>query len=102
MIPTGICPITKLTAVTAMSIMFIGSRIWVSAITRTDGGFSPVILFGPYRAGREAASAMDNPAEVLIPAFAAGSATAQAYGGCVALSQGGSLSSLLLLTTRSR
>jgi len=43
-----------------------------------------VILFGPYRARREAALAMDNPAEVSLPTFAARSATAQAYGGCAA------------------
>src|SRR6478752_449355 len=67
MIQAGICPITKLTAVTATSIMFIGSRSWVSATTRTDGRFSPVILFRPYRARREAALAMDNPAEGVAP-----------------------------------
>ena len=42
-------------------MMFIGSRNWVSATTRIDGGFSPVIWFGPYRASRAAASAAGQP-----------------------------------------
>ena len=47
MIPVGTSPMTKLTAVTAMSMMFIGSRSCASATCQTDGGFSPVISFGP-------------------------------------------------------
>ena len=43
MTPVEIWPIAKLTAVTATSMMFIGSRNWVSATVRIDGGFSPVI-----------------------------------------------------------
>ncbi len=43
MTPVETCPMTKLTAVTTISMMFIGSRSWVSATTRIDGGFSPLI-----------------------------------------------------------
>ena len=48
MIPVDTSPMTKLTAVTAMSMMFIGSRSCSSATCQTDGGFSPVISFGPW------------------------------------------------------
>jgi hypothetical protein len=47
MIPVGTSPMTKLTAVTAMSMMFIGSRSCSSATFQTEGGFSPVIWLGP-------------------------------------------------------
>ena len=61
MIPVGTSPMTKLTAVTAMSMMFIGSRSCSSATCQTDGGFSPVISFGPWRDRRAAASAWVSP-----------------------------------------
>ena len=43
MTPVDTWPITKLTAVTAMSMMFIGLRSWTSAIASIEGGFSAVI-----------------------------------------------------------
>ena len=46
----------KLTAVTAISMMFIGSRNCITATRSTDGGFSAVIWFGPNRASRATAS----------------------------------------------
>ena len=61
MIPVGTSPMAKLTAVTAMSMMFIGSRSCSIATCQTDGGFSPVISFGPSRARRAAASAWVSP-----------------------------------------
>jgi hypothetical protein len=51
-IAVGTSPMTKLTAVTATSIRFIGSRSCASAIADTDGGFSPLIRLGPYCASR--------------------------------------------------
>ena len=81
MTPVDTWPIAKLTAVTAMSMMFIGFRNWVSATTRIEGGFSPAILFGPYRASREAASAVANPADGSVPNSAATSLAARPYGG---------------------
>ena len=42
MTPVETWPITKLTAVTAMSMMFIGFE-WTSAIANVEGGFSAVI-----------------------------------------------------------
>jgi hypothetical protein len=47
MIAVGTSPMTKLTAVTAMSMMLIGSRSCSTATCHTDGGFSPVSSFGP-------------------------------------------------------
>ena len=67
-------------------MMFIGSRNWVSATTRIDGGFSPVIWFGPYRASRDAASALVNPIEGSDPNAVATSAAFRAYGGGAAAS----------------
>ena len=46
MIPVGTSPMAKLTAATAMSMMFIGSRSCSSATCQTDGGFSLVTSFG--------------------------------------------------------
>ena len=40
-------PMAKLTAATATSMMFIGSRSCSQRDCHTDGGFSPVISFGP-------------------------------------------------------
>jgi len=54
--PVETSPIAMLTRVTAMSMMFIGSRSWPSATAATEGGFSPVIRFGPCSARRRAAS----------------------------------------------
>ena len=61
MIPVDTSPMAKLTAVTAMSMMFIGSRSCSSATCQTDGGFSPVISFGPWRDRRAAASVWVSP-----------------------------------------
>ena len=47
MTPVETSPITKLTTVTATSMMFIGSRSCCSATAHTDGGGSPVISFAP-------------------------------------------------------
>ena len=47
-IAVGTSPMTKLTAVTATSIRFIGSRSCASETGQTDGGFSPLISLGPY------------------------------------------------------
>ena len=80
MTPVETSPITKLTAVTAISMMFIGSRSWASATAHTDGGFSPVIWFGPYRASRAAASAAVRPASASEPADATTSAASRANG----------------------
>ena len=49
MTPVETSPIAKLTATTATSMMFIGSRSCVSATAQTDGGFSLLISFAPYR-----------------------------------------------------
>ena len=51
----------KLTAVTAINMMFIGSRNCFSATRSTDGGFSAMIWFGPNRDSRPEASAAVNP-----------------------------------------
>ena len=45
--PVETSPMTKLTAVTAISMMFIGSRSCCAATAHTDGGFSRSIAFGP-------------------------------------------------------
>jgi hypothetical protein len=58
---------TKLTAMTATSIRFIGSRSWASAIADTDGGFSPLIWLGPYCASRDVASAWVRPFSASLP-----------------------------------
>ena len=61
MIPVDTSPMTKLTAVTATSMMFIGSRSCSIATCQTDGGFSPVISFGPWRDRRAPASVWVSP-----------------------------------------
>ena len=58
---------TKLTAVTATSIRFIGSRSCASEIVQTDGGFSAVIWLGPYWASRDVASAWVRPSSASLP-----------------------------------
>ena len=58
---------TKLTAVTATSMRFIGSRSCASAIVHTDGGFSPLIWLGPYWASRDVASAWVRPSSASLP-----------------------------------
>ena len=84
-----------------MSMMFIGFRNWVSATTRIDGGFSPVILFGPYRASRDAASAVVNPRDGSVPNAAATSVAARAYGGTASFDAPAARSnSLLFMTVR--
>ena len=45
--PVETSPITKLTATTAISMMFIGSRSCSAATAHSDGGFSLPISFGP-------------------------------------------------------
>ena len=62
-------------------MMFIGSRSWASAIAQTDGGFSPVISFGPYWPSRVAASALPSPAAGSVPSPAATSAPSRACAG---------------------
>jgi hypothetical protein len=54
-------PIARLTATTASSMMFIGSRNCLSATAHTDGGFSPTMRLGPYRVSPEPASAPRSP-----------------------------------------
>ena len=49
-------PMSRLTATTATSMMFIGSRSCCRATAHSDGGFSAAIWFGPYRDSRDAAS----------------------------------------------
>ena len=66
-IAVGTSPMTKLTAVTATSIRFIGSRSCASAIADTDGGFSPLIWLGPYCASRDVASAWVRPCSASLP-----------------------------------
>ena len=51
----------RLTIATATSMRFIGSRSWPSAMDTTDGGFSPLMLFGPNFASRDVASAEVSP-----------------------------------------
>ena len=70
MIPVDTSPIAKLTAVTAMSMMFIGSRSCSSATCQTDGGASPVISFGPLRASRAVASVWVRPWSASVPSAA--------------------------------
>ena len=71
----------KLTAVTAINMMFIGSRNCFSATRSTDGGFSAMIWFGPNRDSRAEASAAVNPIDGSDPNPAATSAASRAYGG---------------------
>ena len=61
MTPVETSPMTKLTAVTATSMMFIGSRSCSSATAHTDGGCSRSIALGPWLASRAAASAALRP-----------------------------------------
>jgi hypothetical protein len=79
-------PIAKLTAVTATSIMFIGSRSCCSATAHADGGFSAVIRFGPSLARRAAASAAVRPGVASDPSSATTSDASRAYAGDVSLS----------------
>ena len=74
-------PITRLTTTTAMSMMFIGSRSWTSAISQIDGGFSAAIAFGPYWPSRVATSALPSPAAGSVLSPAATSAPSRACGG---------------------
>ena len=83
MMPVDTWPMATLTTVTAISMMFIGSRSWASATAHTDGGASPVIWFGPRRASRSAASAPVRPASTSEPADATTSSASRAYGGSV-------------------
>ena len=78
--PVDTWPITTLTAATATSMMFIGSRSWASATAHSDGGGSPVISFAPNRASRASASAAVRPASASDPADATTSAAACANG----------------------
>jgi hypothetical protein len=70
MIAVGTSPMTKLTAVTAASMTFIGSRSCASATCHTDGGFSPEIWFGPCSASRLAASPSPRPRSASLPTLA--------------------------------
>ena len=70
--------ITRLTTVTAISMMFIGSRSWPSATAQTDGGFSLAISFGPKRARRAAASVAPSPRFASLPNAATTAATSTA------------------------
>ena len=56
MTPVDTWPITKLTTVTATSMMFIGLRSCCSATAHIEGGFSAAIWFGPYWDSRAPAS----------------------------------------------
>src|SRR5436189_1989192 len=80
MTPVETWPITTLTAVTAISMMFIGSRSWASATAHTEGGCSPVIWFTPNWASCSAASAVVRPASASDPADATTSAASCANG----------------------
>jgi hypothetical protein len=60
-------PMMMLTATTATSMMFIGSRSCCSATAQVDGGFSPVMRFGPYRFSRSAASPRPRPRSASVP-----------------------------------
>ena len=77
--PVETSPITKLTATTAMSMMFIGSRSCCSATAHTDGGGSLLISFGPYRDSRDAASAPVRPESASDPSAATTSPASRAY-----------------------
>ena len=81
--PVETSPITKLTATTAISMMFIGSRSCCAATAHTDGGFSLLISFGPYFDSRAAASAPVRPESASDPSPATTSAASRAYGGSV-------------------
>ena len=61
MMPVDTWPMATLTMVTAISMMFIGSRSWATATSHTEGGGSPAIWLGPSRASRSAASAPVRP-----------------------------------------
>ena len=78
MMPVDTWPITTLTMVTAISMMFIGSRSWARATSQTEGGGSPVIWFGPNRASRSAASAPVRPASASDRADATTSSASRA------------------------
>ena len=67
MIAVETSPMRTLTATTATSMRFIGSRSCCSATTHTDGGFSPAIRFGPYRDSRAAAWAPVMPRSASLP-----------------------------------
>ena len=78
MMPVDTWPMTTLTTVTAISMMFIGSRSWASATAHTEGGSSPVIWLGPMRASRSAASAPVSPVSTSEPADATTSTASRA------------------------
>ena len=78
--PVETSPITKLTATTAISMMFIGSRSCCAATAHIDGGFSSLISFGPYRASRAAASASVRPESASDSSPATTSLASRAYG----------------------
>ena len=80
MTPVETCPITKLTAVTTISMMFIGSRSWVSATTKIDGGFSALISLRPYRDKRDVASVRVKPLDRSDPRAAETSTASRTYG----------------------
>ena len=60
--------------------MFIGSRNWVNATTKIDGGFSALISLRPYRDSRDAASVLLKPLERSDPRAAETSTASRAYG----------------------
>ena len=78
MMPVDTWPIATLTTVTAISMMFIGSRSWASATAHTEGGCSPVIWLGPNRASRSPASAPVRPASASERADATTSSASRA------------------------
>ena len=78
--PVETSPIAKLTATTAISMMFIGSRSCCAATAAIDGGSSLPISFGPYRDSRAAASASVKPESASDSSPATTSPASRAYG----------------------
>ena len=103
MIAVDTSPMIRLTTVTAISMRFIGSRIWSIAIAHTDGGFSPAIRFCPYRDRRAAASDLLSPRSASLSIAVTTWAASCANHGCaLSVEAGGRCSTVLAVSVIGR
>ena len=87
---------SRLTTVTATSMMFIGSRSCARAIATAEGGFSAVIWFGPWVARRSAASCAESPDVTSVCRSWTTSAAGRRYGGVASTAAAAGFSLMLI------
>ena len=87
---------SRLTTVTATSMMFIGSRSCARAIATAEGGFSAVIWFGPWVVRRSAAPCAESPDVTSVSRSWTTSAVGCRYGGVASAAAAAGFSLMLI------